>query len=293
MQRRIRIVVLLVIVVLPLQGSAEGIDDLDAAVDAWGLATSVQSQEQLHDADESLYQQQDELFPDVGDVEEGSVLEQQRDERISQYVSVEVGGKNVVFRDVERTAWFAPYIREIASRGIVSGYADISGKALGFFGPQDNVTVEQMAKVMLYASGRSTRGCPDQPTNLTASGSWSGTFIACAETWEWSVYNDGSVDVHRNATRAEVVGTLLQAMGANLRSFEEQPFEDTGLALQFGTSIAQAKADGIVSGYTDESGLPNGLFGPDDPVTRAEFAKMVTLGMQVYGSHISSSAAKQ
>ncbi len=34
--------------------------------------------------------------------------------------------------------------------------------------------------------------------------------------------------------------------------------------------------------YTVNGGVPK-AFGPNDPVTRAEFAKIVTLGLEVYG----------
>ena len=40
-------------------------------------------------------------------------------------------------------------------------------------------------------------------------------------------------------------------------------------------AIEWAKAKGIVSGYTDSKGNPNGLFGPNDDVTEAQFVKMV------------------
>jgi hypothetical protein len=53
--------------------------------------------------------------------------------------------------------------------------------------------------------------------------------------------------------------------------------------MQMAASIEQARADGIVSGYNDDDGNPTGFFGPDDAVTRAEFAKMVVLAIQVYG----------
>ncbi|MBU1911611.1 S-layer homology domain-containing protein, partial [Patescibacteria group bacterium] len=40
--------------------------------------------------------------------------------------------------------------------------------------------------------------------------------------------------------------------------------------------------DGLVSGFADEDGNLTGLFGPSDPVTRAEIAKIVGMGMRIY-----------
>lgn len=257
---------------------------LDDALDAWEDIDAAIADEEAAQEEEVWFQSQNDVFPEVESTEEGSRLERLREERTAEFVSAEVDGSLVVFADVPRVAWFAPYVREVAERRIVSGYRDADGRALGQFGPQDNVTVEQMAKVMVYASGRLPQDCGSEPVrNLTASGSWSAAFVSCAETLQWPVYGDASVDAQRNATRAEVIVTLMQAFGRQAGQRSGDVFSDVTASTQFGAVIEQAKADGIVSGYTDDSGAPTGLFGPQDPVTRAEFAKIVTLGMQVYG----------
>lgn len=256
--------------------------DAQADLDAWE-ATHEESLTTQHQIEtDVLREEQTELFPAIGE-EEGSTLEESRDDRIAAFVSVDVGGKLLVLRDVPRSAWFAPYVREIAERKIVSGYSDAAGAPTGLFGPGDNVTIEQMAKVMQLASGTFDPACPVPPVNVTASGSWSAAYISCAEQKAWAVYGDGTVDVHRNATRSEVIVTLLQAFNVQPGERTGEAFEDVSASTQFGAHIEKAKTDGIVSGYTDDNGIPNGLFGPEDPVTRAEFAKIVTLGMQVYG----------
>lgn len=266
--------------VLPLATIAAS--DLSADLDAWESAhlEGIASQQIVDD--DAMREEQADLFPAMSD-EEGSALEESRDDRIAAFVSVDVGGKLLVLRDVPRSAWFAPYVREIAERKIVTGYSDASGVPTGLFGPADNVTIEQMAKVMQLASGTYDPACPVPPINVTASGSWSATYISCAEQKAWAVYGDGTADVHRNATRSEVIVTLLQAFDVQPGERTGEAFEDVSASTQFGAHIEKAKADGIISGYTDENGMPNGLFGPQDPVTRAEFAKIVTLGMQIYG----------
>lgn len=224
------------------------------------------------------------LFPEEdADETTGNTLEEQRDNRISNYVSVEMGGKLIIFRDVPRSTWFAPYVRSIAEMGIVSGYRSADGVPLGLFGSLDNVTIEQIAKVMMLATGSAADDCSeDAPANATASGSWSSTYIACAERLSWTVFSDGTVDVRRNATRAEVIMTMMQAFGVAMPERTGDAFTDVTLSTQFGAAIEKAKQDGIVSGYADADGSATGEFGPQDPVTRAEFAKIVTLGMQVY-----------
>jgi hypothetical protein len=91
------------------------------------------------------------------------------------------------------------------------------------------------------------------------------------------------VDVHRNATRAEVISTVIQAFKVSELPATGTGFTDVTLSTQFASSIEQAFRDGVVSGYSDQDGNPTGLFGPAEPVNRAEFAKIVTIAMQVYG----------
>lgn len=261
-------------------------DVLEASVDMWNAVSGKLRQETEQEMQDMNDAAASELFPDSALEVEGNTLEEKRDERTSQYVSAIIDGKTVVFRDVPRTSWFAPYVRDIAEKGIVSGYRDTEGRATGEFGPQDNVTLEQVAKVLVYAGGHNTSECGKNSLNLTSSGSWSVPFVGCAEVLKWSVFEDGSADVHRPATRAEVIITLMQSFNVKIgESFGSgSSFTDVTASTLFGAAIQQAKADGIVAGYTDDSGLPSGLFGPEDAVTRAEFAKIITNGIQRYSS---------
>lgn len=253
--------------------------------DAWTALDAEHAADERNQSADIVFQLSSELFPDTGAMEEGSRLDTLRDERTEAFVSVQIDGKQVVFSDVPRTAWFAPYVRDIAERRVVSGYRDAAGVPTGLFGPGDNVTIEQMAKVMLYASGRAADACMHaQPLNLTASGTWSAGFMACGEQLQWAVYGDGTVQPGRAATRGEVVMTLMEAFAKETGPRTGTGFTDVTLSSQFGSAVEQAQRDGIVAGYTDESGMPTGFFGPDDAVTRAEFAKIVTLGIQLYAA---------
>lgn len=262
---------------------AEGGEQFLEDIDAWQTDADMNEGESTRQSADEGYQSATDVFPDTTEFSGGSKLEEAREDRTDAFVTVEIDGRDVVLSDVPRSAWFAPYVRDIAERRIVSGYRDAAGVPTGLFGPGDNVTLEQMSKVLLYASGRTTDGCGTGiPLNVTASGAWSAAFVSCAETLQWTVYGDGSADMRRPATRSEVVVTLLEAFGKEPAAPTGNAFTDVGLATQFGAAIEQAKNDGIVSGYTDNEGMPTGMFGPQDPVTRAEFAKMVTIAMQAY-----------
>lgn len=254
--------------------------------DVWeGVIMQDMTEQSAQDAD-MLFQGAKELFPDLSHLnsEPASVLDEKRDERTAGLLTIDVYGIAVTLADVPIKEWFAPYIRDIAERGLVSGYRDAAGNPTGRFGPSDNVTIEQMAKVVVSAIGVSPSDCLKPTVNATASGSWSAPYFSCAEERQWPVYGDGSVDAHRNATRAEVVATLLQAYNVTQDTGTGVVFTDVSPTMQYGTFITQAKIDGIISGYTDIDGESTGTFGPADPVTRAEFAKIVTLALQVYAA---------
>lgn len=222
-----------------------------------------------------------ELFPDDGTPVETTRVSESVES--SGYVTFRIDGVPYVFTDVPVGAWFAPYVRDVAEKGIVSGYKTADGRPLGIFGPERNVTLEELAKMAVVVTGTDTATCPTTTLNKKAAGRWSLPYIACAERDSFAVYADGSVDILRPATRAEVVMTVLQAFGVSL---SEDPgslhFSDVDSSTLFQTAIAKAVRDGIVSGYTDDSGKPTGKFGPSNPVNRAEVAKILSRALQVY-----------
>lgn len=221
----------------------------------------------------------DELFPVVTGEEEdsrGSFAES------TTHVTIRVNGVPIDLQDVPLYQWFAPYVRDVANKGLISGYRDTEGFPTGNFGPADNVTIEQLAKMAVHAAGVDTFQCGDQLRNGAAAGTWSETFIRCAEIHGWAIYADGTVDISRNATRAEVVVTVLQAFGVRIGPRSGTLFEDVNTSTEFAAAIEQAANDSIITGYTDGDGEPTGKFGPQNLVNRAETAKIFSLAFQVY-----------
>lgn len=284
-------------ILLPIAVSAAAWERLNDDVSAWTKDSANDQSEQAQQTAEQDFNMSKELYPDPGvnPDEPISRLDEVRKDRIDGFVNVQTPAGLLVFNDAPRSAWFAPYVRDIAERGLMSGYRDSSGNLTGKFGPDDPVTVEQMGKVLVSALGVSPLDCPKVTKNVSASGSWSAPYMACAEKNLWSLYAGGFVDAHRPATRAEVVTSVLEAFRVEPMDNSGSIFTDVTQTMTFGSYIAQAKRDGIVAGYTDANGDPTGVFGPDDFVNRAAFAKIMTLGIQVYGkksrtSSVSSSS---
>ncbi len=226
------------------------------------------------------YDEADELFPEVPS---DSAIGEHREERIGDFLTIRIGVKNIVLVDVPIREWFAPYVRYIAELKLISGYRDAEGMPTGRFGPADPVTLEQMAKVAVLAVGIDMTTCPVSAMNPTSSGSWSSSYVGCAEASRWAVFSDLSADVHRPATRQEVVMTILQAFR---RELDVDPstltFTDVEKTSVYAPAIAKASADAVVSGYTTATGALTGMFGPTNNVTRAEFSKIVTIALQIY-----------
>ena len=208
------------------------------------------------------------------------------DRRIDALLEVDLGATTLRFRDVRRDAWYAPYVRTAAERGIVQGYRDGAGPGAEYR-PERPVSVEELAKVALTARGV-TVPCGSQALrNRSGSGSWSVPYVTCAEILGWGLFSDGSVDVRRPATRAEVVLTMLQAFSvqAAIADAAAPPlFRDVPRSMLYAQVIERAAQDGIVGGYTNADGTPTGRFGPDDAVSRAQLAKILVLSVERYGS---------
>lgn len=253
------------------------------ALNAWQTDLSTQQKETDLQQAEQLFQTNADLFPDLSKLGiESSVLDAAREQRTAAYVTALIGGTQIVFSDSSADQWYAPYVRNVAELGILTGYRDAAGNLTGKFGPDDPVTIEQVAKSVLNATGVSVSTCPQTPLNVTSSGSWSAPYVACAEKAQWSVYSDGSVDAHRPATRAEVIATVLQAFKIQTASASGTIFTDVPATMQFANYIEKAAKDGIISGYTTADGNLTGLFGPNDSINRAAFSKMLSLALQVY-----------
>lgn len=254
------------------------VPDLSAAERALG---DVEKDQAMQDASAS-FDASEELFPAV-ETGTDSAIDEQRDERTDGLLIIRIGVKDVVLRDVPTKEWFAPYVRDLAELGLVSGYRDAQGMPTGLYGPADPVTLEQVAKVAVLASGVDATACPVPPKNLSSSGSWAASYVACAEKGEWAAFSDPAADLRRPATREEVVMTILQAFKRELDiDTASLTFTDVEKTGPYAPAIAKASVDGVVSGYTDANGNLTGLFGPTNNVTRAEFAKIVSIALQLY-----------
>lgn len=183
------------------------------------------------------------------------------------------------FNDVDPDAWFAAYVSDLVGRKIVSGYKDPSGINLGIYRPEGLVTVAEITKIALRAVNAKVIFYTEaqDPSEMF---DWSYPYTHFAKRIGLSLFNDPALDVHRNATRGEVVQMLLEVFKVPLDSPQEAPFDDVSLTSRFVRAIGTAARMGMVSGDTDEDGNPLNTFRPNASVNRAETAKMVSEFLQ-------------
>jgi hypothetical protein len=221
-------------------------------------------------------------------------LQQNQSSNQNNMVSVSTIGSTsaVVLRDVPTTAWYASYVQQAAHLGILAGYTDEAGNPSGNFGPGDNVTIGQLAKIAHKLTGLSVDAFQNQPpANPNAQDQWFSPYIASAESHGWLIYADATVDPNAPATRSDVVVTLMQALDIPLQWQKGNLFTDVTVRTPFASAIETAANAHAIDGYKDDQGNPTHLFGPDDNITRAEMAKVVTTMLQVYKKNASSSSA--
>jgi hypothetical protein len=192
------------------------------------------------------------------------------------------------FVDVPVGSTFYPYIRCLACRGIINGYAD------GTFRPGSNVTRGQLSKIISNAAGFSDPQ-PNQIFQDVPVGSTFQVFIgrlasrgyiggyACGGTGEPCVppANLPYFRPNNNATRGQIA-----KIDANAAGFADMPsgqqFEDVAVGSAFYTYTYRLVSRSIMAGYpcggSGEPCIPPAnlpYFRPNNNATRGQTSKIV------------------
>lgn len=174
---------------------------------------------------------------------------------------------NVEFSDMGNS-WAKDYVTELAEQEIINGYPD------GSFGPGNNVTRGEIAKLVSTAEGVPTKG--GEPAFVDTKGTWSVKFVnglADRDIIRAEDYPDGYQE-GAQATRIEVLTMLMRSMGYN-KPVGGGPvkltFPDAAdLTAEQAYYVDCAVRRGVLTGASD------GNLNPDKPITRAEVAAMLS-----------------
>lgn len=176
------------------------------------------------------------------------------------------------FRDISGDDWFAPHVDALSSRDIVSGYTG------DYFKPANQINRAEAAKiVMLAKEGEVNTYNPNNVFNDVPLSAWYIKYVSKAkEQGVISGYDDGSFRGANFITRAEALKMILTSADTKVteRFALSSLFDDVSPESWYAPYVAHAKRNNIISGYEDNT------FRPNDPITRAEFAKMVSI---IYG----------
>jgi hypothetical protein len=207
---------------------------------------------------------------------------QEEQEKNLRFVTATVDGKQVVFNDTPLNQWFSAPIHRAIEAKVMSGYRDAQGNPTGKFGPDDPVTIAELAKIAHTLAGIDEKRILNTPENPRARGTWFSQYVASAEQVNWLVFLNRSVDPLRPATRAEVVATIMQALKVPRDWPTGKMFTDVTPTMPYADCVETAVSKGLATGYTDDQGKSTHMFGPADPVNRAQMAKIIGNAMDVF-----------
>lgn len=203
--------------------------------------------------------------------------QQKQNENLTfQYVSTVINGKTIIFTDTPMSEWYANAVHTAVKTGVMSGYKNEAGQLTGEFGPGNNITLAELLKIAHELANIDEFSQSGRSKNEAARGTWFEKYAVSAEQLHWLVYQDSRLDFGRNATRAEVVVTLLQALEVPRLWARGDLFTDIQRSSLYASSIETAAEDGLVNGYED------GTFRPNAFMNRAEISKVISEAMQLY-----------
>ncbi len=166
--------------------------------------------------------------------------------------------------------WGKSYIEALYAKGIIKGRTETT------FVPDEAVTRAELSKMAVLAFGITMPvDVTESPfKDVSTSYELAQYIIAAKNAGVIMGYGDGNFKPNQPVTRAEAMKIILLAAGAEVPEPTEA-FADTTLDAWYAKFISHGKKLGIVSGYE------NGNFGPADPVTRAQAAKMIINTMEL------------
>lgn len=172
------------------------------------------------------------------------------------------------FKDVPPNRWYYEYVENLASKKIVGGFG-----SSGEFRPDNKVERQHVAKMVTVAAGLSYKGKKANFPDVPPSNEMSPFIAALQEKGAIGGYKDGTFGPQKNVTRAEI--SVIIAKAFDLKAYgQTSSLKD--LKGHWAEGLVKILiSNGIVKGYAD------GTFRPNNPVTRAELSKMLSVAMAV------------
>lgn len=212
--------------------------------------------------------------------EEGGALKKDADG--ASYMSVDVYHmtKYAIMKDLGTTTpftdisnhWGKQYIEELYTKGVVSGSTETT------FSPDKPVTRAEILKMILVAFKVNVDEVVASSFKDVPADSWFAKYISKAEQLKIvNGYANGTFKPENLVTRAEAVKMFFLGAGMNAKDKTTSPYKDVPVDQWFSKYVLSADSLGVVLGYKGN------LFKPNNNVTRAEVAKMLTKMVKLKG----------
>lgn len=173
------------------------------------------------------------------------------------------------FNDVPTDAWYFDYVEQLVDEGVI----DVADN----FYPNRAMNRAELVKIVITAiDGLADYEAPATPTfDDVSPQAWYFDYVeAAAQLGIVSGYTDASgFGPGDTVNRAAATKILVNAYAVPTTLNPGSPFADVQPSAWFHDYVLTAYNQSILDGYD------NGLFGPADPVTRAQMCKLVVNAM--------------
>ena len=188
----------------------------------------------------------------------------------TQMVTAEVSGNMPLyslFSDMTNH-WARTYVNDLAADEVVSG---IDGK----FAPDREVTRAEAIKMIMYSFGKTNGVCDATVFPDLRSSDWFCSVASLAKKDGFVDGSNGYLYPNRSITRAEAIKIVIEVKGDIMAMVVLAPFTDVSKDAWYATYAAHAKKLGLVAGV-------DGKFLPNNNITRAELAKIISVAKKLY-----------
>lgn len=173
-------------------------------------------------------------------------------------------GTTTGFTDLGDVEWAQEAINHLASLGIINGMGD------GTFAPNDNVTREQFAKMIVMCMGYTVNDSATSSFSDVVAGEWYAPFVAAAANNNLITgFEDGTFGVGQNITRQDMAVIIYRALGSPNPSSTGSFSDDAEIGDYARLAVYSLVEIGIINGMGD------GTFAPQATATRAQAAQML------------------
>ncbi|MBN2087498.1 S-layer homology domain-containing protein [Candidatus Peregrinibacteria bacterium] len=167
--------------------------------------------------------------------------------------------------------WAEGYIQTLYDDEVVSGKTETT------FEPNKYITRAELTKIALLAFGYSVNATvKEHPFSDVPKNSWFAPYVEEAKNEGIvSGYPSGGFGPNEYINRAAAMKILIEAAGFDVLMGSVDEFTDVPSSAWYSKYVAFAYNNKIVAGY------PDGTFGPEKNITRAEVAKIVVKIMEM------------